>query len=140
MIAAVVQRLKDEVPGLGLVDGALSYAAVQVKPASNLMPAVYVVELSEAFAPPSGMSGAKKQDGTSTIAAILWMEAAELSSEAAPAALEELRRKIKDALFGWSPPGSDGAEFAHAGARLLLAEDNTVVWQQAFSLQFEERQ
>ncbi len=140
MITDIVSRLKSQVATLKLVEGALDYAAVQVQPPAGNMPAVYVVELAENFAPASGMSGAKTQDGVASFGVILWMAAARLDVKETPAALETLRTAIKNALFGWAPPGANGAEFAHAGGRLLVAEGNLVVWQQTFSLQFEERQ
>jgi hypothetical protein len=140
MIADIVQRLKDEVRVLKKVEGALSYAAVQVQPPDAVMPAVYVVELTEAFTGARGMSGSKSQDALATIAVILWMSAARLDTATAPGALEDLRTAIKRALFGWSPPDSDGAQFANVAGRLLFAEGKLVVWQQSFSLQREERQ
>lgn len=141
LIGQVVTRLAELKPAsLKMVEGALSYAAVQVVPPAQSMPAVYVVELTEGFNAAAGMSGAKTQAGLVTIAAIVWMSARNLDKQAAPDALESLRTAIKDKIFGFAPTGYDGAEFAHAGGRLLLAEDYTVVWQQAFSLQIEARQ
>lgn len=142
MIAEIVTRLETlKAAGtLRLVEGALSYAAVEVKPADKDMPAAFVVELTETFGQARGMSQAIAQDGVATYAVILWMGAKRVDDKRVAVALETLRTAVKDVMFGWSPSGAEGAPFVNAGGRLLAAQDNVVVWQQSFALQFQERQ
>ena len=137
MIAAVVARLTGQA-GLKLVEGAISYAAVQVQPPDGKMPAAYVVELSEAFSPARGMSGAINQDGVASIGVILWMNAVRVDKAVANTALETLRQAVVDRLFGWDPRG-DGVALHRGGGRLLYAADNLVVYQLTFTLQTEDR-
>jgi hypothetical protein len=139
VIADVVQRLKDAGIGLKTVEGIIDFASLTAPPPDARLPAVYVTEVSEGFVPASGMSGAKSQQGSTTIGCILCLSAARRDVTAAPDALETMRTALKDALFGWAPPGFDGAEFAHAGGKLLLSQGYLVVWQQNFALPIEER-
>ena len=140
MIADIVTRLGDQVAALKLIEGAMSYAAVEVKPADKDMPAAYVVELTESFAPARGMSGAIAQDGIATYGVILWMAAKRVDDKRAATALETLRAAVRAAVFGWSPTGAEGAAFTNAGGRLLAVQDNLVVWHSSFALDFQERQ
>ncbi|MDP2331810.1 MAG: hypothetical protein Q8M19_14060 [Reyranella sp.] len=142
MIAEIVTQLETLKTGgtLRLVEGALSYAAVEVKPADKDMPAAFVVELTETFGPARGMSQAIAQDGIATYAVILWLGAKRVDDRRAATALETLRAAVKGVMFGFSPAGAEGAQFTNAGGRLLAAQDNVVVWQQSFALQFQERQ
>lgn len=142
MIETIITRLETlKTAGtLKLVEGALSYAAVDVKPADKDMPAAYVVELTESFATAKGMSGAFSQDGIATYAVILWMAAKRVDDKRAATALETLRAAVRATMFGFSPDGAEGAQFVNAGGSLLTAQDNLVVWQQTFALQFQERQ
>lgn len=141
MIADIVTRLETLKPAtLKLVEGALSYAAVEVQPADKDMPAAYVVELTETFSPAKGMSGALSQDGIATYGVILWLGARRVDDKRAATALETLRATVRATMFGFSPAAAEGSEFVNAGGRLLAAQDNLVVWQQTFALQFQERQ
>lgn len=140
MIADIVTRLQGQVAALKLVEGAMSYAAVEVQPADKDMPAAFVVELTESFTGAKGFSGARSQDGIATYGVILWLGAKRVDDKRAAIALETLRAAVKAAMFGFAPGDGEGAQFVNAGGRLLAAQDNVVVWQQSFALQFQERQ
>ena len=120
--------------GAPRVLGVLEYSAQQVAP---ILPAHFVAPLDE-DATPNRLSGADDQLVTARFQVIIVVGAAAARSARPSEELGEHVRRVRDALTGWTLPGSS-RPVQYAGGRLLSAGGREALWSARFRTAYHLR-
>lgn len=133
MIDSIEARLRGTMPQLRTVAGAVEFAALQAPPLPAKLPAAYVMPVADEAAPNSLASMLHRQVLTATIrVALITRDLRDTRGDAALTTLDALRRGLRQALAGWTPPGARSALELRRGA-LLDFQDGTLTWAEDFS-------
>jgi len=132
-LAAIVQRLQDQCPGVAEVLLALSGAE------PKRYPAAYVLPLAEA-AESSDVTGIHEQRVRARFAVEWMVKQVSKAATGGPAqeALEDLRDAGKAALCGWSPEAAY-TPIDFSGGKLIDFSPGFAVWRDEFVTEFYER-
>lgn len=127
-------HVADGEPVLKEVSGAAAFTLIDTLPPLHLMPAAYVLPLQEV--PVRREADALPQIVEVTIGIVLAVAAEHADPTGAGAVLRiaPVRRAIRQALMGWTPPGAESA-LAFAGGDLLGVEQGGLWWQDSFTTQ-----
>lgn len=138
--AAVIDRLKAQVPGLGQrVEGAADLArlvAQQTPPQATPAAHVFPAGLSGGAAEP--MIGLYRQDVARLTAVLLTVRAQDQAGQRAVADIEALIDAIVEAIAGWAPHETRGV-FVLRRAQLVSAVGGAFSYELTFSLSDELR-
>ena len=137
MINLTVERIETTVSGFKLVGGAIDFqAAVESNP--KAVPACFVIPMREQPGP-SIAADILQQKVTVTIGVILVVRnLGDQIGAAAGADLEQLRRAVREQLYGWTPdPVFD--PFERGMGQLLAFRDGHAWWQDLFTTSYYDR-
>lgn len=132
-LKSVRDRLRAQCGSLRQVGVAASLAAA-LEGRARAWPCAFVIRAAER-AQPASLDGAVDQQVDTRIAVALGVKVATVDQDAAGDELDECRREVINALFGWSPAGAEDA-LGFAGSQILtlgdgrawLSIDFTTVW------------
>lgn len=132
IVAETIARLRAlDPPAFRLVAGAVELAAIGKQPPAT--PAAYVVIEQEAAGENDYVAGVLRQRVEADLAVVV---VAANASDATGAALaldiEALKRRVRDALLGWTPPSGDDA-ITYVGCEIARAAPGYAVAQLTFS-------
>lgn len=138
MIQETIDRLKAQVPMLKFVSGAASFQqASQSNPPA--VPAAYVILFGEQ-AGPNRLADMQVMQQVKATVGICLVTRSVVDARGAEASndMDELRKEVKSALFGWAPAeGKDPYERGAGG--LLLFRDTHMWWKDDFVTAYIDR-
>ncbi len=121
----IVARLREAVPALRTVGGALQLTKLTTTPVT---PAAYVVPLRDAPTPNLAVNAVRQQARVEFAVVIAVQDVSRPGGEAAfDDVLDALRADIRTALLGWEHPDSDDVMTA-TGGQLLFYDGGTLFW------------
>ena len=136
MIAAVQDRLEQQVPALRTVEGAIEFAALEQAPLDAKLPAAYVMAAEDRASPNTMASMVLRQEVSRTIRVVLFTRnLRDRRGERAAQQLETLFTEVRTALIGWLPPGARQPLELRAGALLGFA-NQTAAWAEDYACTF----
>jgi hypothetical protein len=120
LVDAVKTRLRDRVPGLHHIHGALALAALMAPGAlaQTQTPAAFVVPGGERGAHPQDVSGGFIQEVTEAVSVILVFRGADAHTDRSADLVDELRLAVRAAIAGWAPATSIGVFRLVSGQRI----------------------
>lgn len=129
-----LQRLRDRVTGMRLIDGVSSLA--EAMRGARVVPALYLVPLADKAIELGHFGGATDQRITTTFGVILALDAGRTAMGLdAVLALEAARAQVRAALVGWVPEPANGESVTFAGGELLdLPADARLWWADDFEV------
>lgn len=126
-IDAIIARIKDQVPQLRQVEGAIELDAV-INGTTIASPAAFVVPLADVPQKDEGFTGRSMQLVIGTFAVLFVIDNQRSASGAAVVAdLKALRAGVRKALLGWVPD-EQGGEPVWAGKGQLIDFINGRTW------------
>lgn len=134
MLAAVEALLAQhrDALGLRLVDGALSFAALENNPPAASLPAAFVVPISDTASPNTLASGDVRQRVTSRFAVLICVaRAGDARGGRSAAALDAIQVGVRDLLLGWRP-AAGWSPVTYVGASLAGTHGGAVWIQVTF--------
>lgn len=130
-LAAVEQRLKDA-QIFKQVGSATSFAALKKKPIQK-SPAAFVLPILEKLGKQEKIGGVLEQHSSDTFAVIIAVkDRRDADGALGSKQLGELRKSLRQSLYGWSPAKGFDPILLGDG-RLLALDDQTVFWQDKFT-------
>ena len=136
MIAAIQDRLQNQVPALRSIEGAIEFAALEKPPLAGKLPAAFVMAAEDRAAPNTMASMVLRQEVTRTVRVVLFARnLRDARGEAAAVQLEGLVENVRNALIGWLPPGARQPLELRTGA-LIGFSDQTATWAEDYACTF----
>jgi len=137
MIAAIAQRLDDNVAALKLVGGAVEFQnAAETNPTAT--PAAYVIPLEENPGPGAAVSIVIQRIAASVGVILVVRNVSDPKGAAAQGDMESLRAAVKAQLLGWQPTDAyDPLERGRSG--LLAFRDGHMWWQDVYTTAYYDR-
>lgn len=125
----ITQRIRDQVPELRQVDGALELDAVLSGAVLPATPAAFVVLTTEQPAPDEGFSGGLIQRITSYWRVIFVIDNyADATGSAIAPQLQSLRVAVRRALLGWVPDAENGEPLQADTCELIDVINGRTFW------------
>lgn len=126
----IVERLKAE--GFPKVEGVLEWAGMKAAPAFS--PTLFVIPAQEAAAANETSGGIHDQRVATMFRVVILMRPSSRVEGAASDELEQIERRVIDAIAGWHHPDAvAGAVCNYAGGRLLSADGHPIAWASDFN-------
>lgn len=136
MVEALKQRIRQTVPELKFVGEAVDFqAAAESNPLAT--PACFVFLMDER--PSKSQTDVLVQRVEATVGvAFVVKNLKDAKGAAASGALDDLRRKVKDQVFGWQA-SAELDPFERGASRLLAFRDGHVWWQDLYLTSYYDR-
>lgn len=137
--SGMVQQLQAATAALRLVQGLIELAALRQLPPRHLLPAAYVVPVSER-AGDNRLTNAVAQRGEAVFGVLLVLsDLSDPRGDAAGDMLDVVRAEVSAALLGWTPPGATGPLLYDGGDAVDLDPNGAVWWMDRYRAPFALR-
>ena len=139
MLDEIEARLREQLgagpaPVLRDIGGAAAYASVDTMPPLHLLPAAYIVPLTETAMPRQADALPQAVQVTFGIILAVSAERADPTGGQAVIRIEPVRAALRAALMGWTAPGAQTA-CQYAGGDLIRVGADGLWWQDSFSME-----
>lgn len=138
MIQSIIERIKDGIPELKLVGGAVQFTANAERQQPTAVPACFVLTNSELPGAPAAANLMIQNVQLEVGIVLVVRNVSDVTGHAAALDTEQLRLKIKDLIYGWTPEGGK-APLARGPSNLLAYREGHVWWQDIYSTSYIDK-
>jgi hypothetical protein len=138
MIESIISRIEASISDFKLVGGSVQFTTNAERPTPMAVPACFVLVNAELPGPPAAANLLIQQVQMEIGIITVVRNVADVTGRAASLDTEQLRKKVKDLLYGWVPEGAS-APLARGPGSLLAFRDGHVWWQDIYSTSYYDK-